>query len=120
MLFSQKNLGIRASLGTLGITSPYAIRMDGSDTELVTFELLFTMAESEHEMADTFDKVMVYVLDCIGKSALTLKEEQRKAARYILNGKDTFVWLPTGFRKSICYECLPFAFDLTLGRMQSE
>ena len=70
-------------------------------------------------MAGTFDEAMVYALGCIGKADLTLKEEQRKAVRYILNGEDTFVWLPTGFGKSICYECLPFMFDFTLGRMQS-
>ena len=70
-------------------------------------------------MAETFKKAMVHALGCIGKAGLTLKEEQGKAVRYILNGQDTFVWLPTGFGKSICYECLPFVFDFTLGRIQS-
>ena len=27
-----------------------------------------------------------------------------------------FLWLPTGFGKSLCYECLPFLFDFKLGR----
>ena len=70
-------------------------------------------------MAETFEEAMVHALGCIGKAGLALKEEQRKAVRHILNGQDTFVWLPTGFGKSICYECLPFAFDFTLGRIQS-
>ena len=70
-------------------------------------------------MAETFGEAMVHALGCIGKAGITLKEEQSKAVRYVLNGEDTFVWLPTGFGKSICYECLPFVFDFTLGRMQS-
>ena len=71
-------------------------------------------------MAETFSEAMVYALGCIGKADITLKEEQSKAVRYALNGEDTFVWLPTDFGKSICYECLPFVFDFTLGHnMQS-
>ena len=54
------------------------------------------------------------------QAGLALKEEQKKAVRHIiLNGQDTFVWLPTSFGKSICYECLPFTFDSTLGHIQS-
>ena len=29
-------------------------------------------------------------------------------------GRDVFLWLPTGFGKPICYEVLPFVFDLKL------
>ena len=37
----------------------------------------------------------------------------------IYEGKDVFLWLPTGFGKSICYEILPFVFDVKLARMDS-
>ncbi len=33
------------------------------------------------------------------------------AVKHMYGGKDAFVWLPTGFGKSICYEVLPFMFD---------
>ena len=33
--------------------------------------------------------------------------EQRTACEYILNGRDVFVTFPTGFGKSIIYQCLP-------------
>ena len=36
--------------------------------------------------------------------------------KYVYKGKDTFVWLPMGFGKSVCYEVLPFVFDVKLGR----
>uniref|UniRef100_A0A1X7UR90 DNA 3'-5' helicase n=1 Tax=Amphimedon queenslandica TaxID=400682 RepID=A0A1X7UR90_AMPQE len=40
---------------------------------------------------------------------ITFKEEQQQAIKYFLSGKDTFVILPTGFGKSLCYQCLPIA-----------
>ena len=32
---------------------------------------------------------------------------------------DIFVWLPTGFGKTVCFEVLPFMFDMKLGRVDS-
>ena len=63
------------------------------------------------------EEALVYALTSIGKG-LALKEEQRIAVRHIFDGNDIFVWLPTGFGKSICYECLPFVFDYSLGCTQ--
>ena len=41
----------------------------------------------------------------------TLKEEQRKIIVHFVGGEDVFGVLPTGFGKSLCYQCLPFVFD---------
>ena len=59
-----------------------------------------------------------YALEQIGKCDLTLKREQESAIRHVYGGNDVFVWLPTGFGKSIVYECLPFLYDHKLGHLE--
>jgi len=39
-----------------------------------------------------------------------------EAVKHLSEGKDVFVWFPTGYGKSICYQLLPFVFDVKLGR----
>ena len=41
----------------------------------------------------------------------SLKEEQKLVIANFLDGSDVFVALPTGYGKSLCYVCLPGAFD---------
>ncbi len=60
-----------------------------------------------------------YALDKVGRPNIALKPEQRECIEHIYVGKDVFVWLPTGFGKSLCYEVLPFVFDYKLGRQDS-
>ncbi len=57
-----------------------------------------------------------YALKSIGKRSLLLKAEQKEALASLYQGQDTFVWLPTGYGKLICYECLPFLYDFKLKR----
>eukprot|EP00731_Ephydatia_muelleri_P010824 Em0005g1410a len=40
-----------------------------------------------------------------------LKDEQLRTVTDVLSGHDTFVSLPTGYGKSLCYAILPWAFD---------
>ena len=42
---------------------------------------------------------------------MTLKPQQLDAIRCIYKGKGVFLWLPTGFEKSVCYEVLPYGVD---------
>lgn len=42
----------------------------------------------------------------------TLKEEQRWCLSGFILGHDIFAVLPTGFGKTVCYTCLPKAFDI--------
>ena len=45
----------------------------------------------------------------------TLKDKQIEAMASFLEGRDTFVSLPTGYGKSIIYAALPLAFDYMKG-----
>ena len=61
--------------------------------------------------SEDFDKALKSALCCIGKGDFALKADQLDAIKYIYDGKDVLLWLPTGFGKSICYETLPFVFN---------
>ena len=52
----------------------------------------------------------MYALETVGGSAMSLKPEQKACRECVFDGKDAFVWLPTGSGKSIC---LPFMSRLT-------
>jgi len=70
-------------------------------------------------MAGIFERSITYALQRLGCEAMTLKPQQRASVKYVYEGKDVFLWLPTGFGKSLCYEVLPFVFDVKLGRVDS-
>ena len=62
-----------------------------------------------------FDEALSYSLSQLGLPHLSLKEEQRLAVKAVYEGRDVFVWLPTGYGKSLCYQTLPFVMDHKLG-----
>ena len=58
-----------------------------------------------------FIDALLYALSHVGLSSITLKQEQPTAIRHLYQRKDVFLWLPTGFGKSVCYEVLPFLYN---------
>ena len=58
-----------------------------------------------------FHASLLHALQCIGCSHMSLKAEQTASIRHVYEGRDVFVWLPTGYGKSLCYQVLPFLFD---------
>ena len=68
-------------------------------------------------MANDFDGAISYALKRV--DCPSLKPEQRDSIKAVYDGKDVFVWLPTGYGKSICYTTLPFVLDYKLGRIDS-
>ena len=71
-------------------------------------------------MALVFDECLAYAMKCIGKDGVYINDEQKEPIKNVYEGMDVFVWLPTGYGKSVCYECLPFLFDMKLDRHTSE
>ena len=53
-------------------------------------------------------QALKFALCCIGKGDFTLKAEQLDAIKCIYDGKDVFLWLPTGFGKlrdsAVCFQ----------------
>ena len=66
-----------------------------------------------------FTNALSYALSCVGLSSIALKQEQLTAVRYLYQRKDVFLWLPTGFGKSVCYEMLLFLFDFAGSKFSS-
>ena len=65
------------------------------------------------------DSAIADALSSLKLGDLILKSEQVKAINLLSQGHDVFVWFPTGYGKSICYQVLPFVFDRLLGRSES-
>ena len=68
-------------------------------------------------MAGDFELSLSYALSCLQLEGLQVKDKQREAIHAVYDGKDVFLWLPTGYGKSLCYQCLPFLFDHKLSKV---
>ena len=64
-----------------------------------------------------FDGAIEQALRCVGCPNLALKPEQivRQSVRHVYEGKDVFVWLPTGFDKCYAMKCYQFILDVKRG-----
>ena len=62
---------------------------------------------------EEIDHATEYALGQLGYASL--KEKQKEALSAFARGSDTFVSLPTGYGKSLCYCLLPLVFDALRG-----
>ena len=72
-----------------------------------------------------FDRALFFALQRldIDSPGMRLKPEQVASISTVCKGedmKDAFIWLPTGFRKSVCYETTPFVMACKLRIVDSE
>ena len=90
--------------------SAYYTVIPGFDSML--WKLALAMVSSSFGL----DRALAYALSCVKQEGLSLKDQQVEAVKLLSEGKDIFMWFPTGYGKSICYQLLPFVFDVKLGR----
>ena len=69
----------------------------------VLWKLDLAMASSSFD----FDRALAYAFSCVKQEGLSLKDQQVEAVKLLSEGKDVFVWFPTDYGKSICYQLLP-------------
>ena len=68
---------------------------------------------------EKMERPIAYALRRVGYPSMTLEPEQKDCVQCVYEGKDVFVWLPTEFGKTVCFEVFPFMFDMKLGRVDS-
>ena len=90
--------------------STYYTVIPGFDS--VLWKLALAMASSSFD----FDRALAYALSCVKQEGLCVKDQQVEAVKRLSEGKDVFMWFPTRYGKSICYQLLPFILDVKLGR----
>ena len=64
------------------------------------------------------DRSILYSLECLGSASVTLKDEQTACVKAIYEGKDVFLWLPTGLGKSFITNALREAIFCRYGDIQ--
>ena len=74
---------------------------------------------SENSGGSSFSGALSYALRRLKMTRITVKEEQRSSMRAVYEGSDVFMWLPTGYGKSLCYQALRFLKDYKKGLVDS-
>ena len=69
--------------------------------------------------SDSFSSALSYALELLGTSNLTLNEEQRKSLEVVYQGISVFIWVPTGFGKSIPHMLPSFVIEYKKGQLGS-
>ena len=61
---------------------------------------------------EEFTAAVDFALSCVKQEHLVLRQKQLEVLQTVYEGRDVFVWFPTGYGKSVCYQLLPYMFDV--------
>ena len=64
---------------------------------------------------DEFSGSVSFALSSINQDHIVLWQKQLEVLQSVYGGHDVFAWFPTGYGKSLCYQLLPYMFDVKLG-----
>ena len=70
---------------------------------------------SDNFRGSTFSDAVSYTLQQLQMSHVSLTPEQRSSMEAIYDRHNAFMWLPTGYGKSLCFQALPFLMDFKRG-----
>ncbi len=91
------------SINTKGVRDRYLLRKKYRIHKLVV--PCHNMFYQKRKMACSnfdFDGGLAYELSSVKQEGLTLMAEQTQALKLLSEGRDIFVWFPTGYGKSLC------------------
>lgn len=74
---------------------------------------------SDSSSARSFSEVVSFAMRRLEMTHISIKKEQHSSMKAVYEGSDVFVWLPTGYGKSLCYQAIPFLMDYKKGLVDS-
>ena len=106
---------ISKSLWAIGYSGNLPCTSDVTSLKFLLPQVAFSIMTSTTFRGLTFSDAVSYALKQLQMSQVSLKPEQRSSMEAIYDGHDVFMWLPTGYGKSLCFQALPFLMDFKRG-----
>ena len=70
--------------------------------------------------SENFSQAVLYAFWKLGTPHLSLKQKQCSSIKAVYDRNEVFVWLPTGYGKSLCDQALPFVMDHKMGLVETQ
>ena len=64
---------------------------------------------------DEFSGSVFFALSSMNQNHVVLRQKQLEVLQSGYRGHDVFAWFLTGYGKSLCYQLLPYMFNVKLG-----
>ena len=89
-------------LSAIGYSGNLPCNSDVTSLKFLVPRVAFSIMASTTFRGSTFSDAASYALKQLQISHVCLKPEQRSSMEAIYDGHDVFMWLPTGYSKSLC------------------